>query len=367
MQISFFVPRCTPDNSHGRYVIELASRLGLEHGVTVFAGAFWAPLRSTVECRLIPVPNRPAVARLAILWTASLVATRRKTEIVHIQGADAPVGNVVTAHCCNAAMQISVDGKSSLTRKLNYALGSRVERYCFTRSPTRTVIAVSEKVKAEIETFYGVEPKKIVVIPLGVDAGVFHPGTRGLFRQMVRAGLSIEPDDFVLSFVGGDYRLKGLTTLLGALKQLPLHVKAITVGVEPDAALRHMVAEGRLEDRVKFVGRTPEPSRYYAAADCFVLPTRYDTFSLATLEAMASGLPVVVTRAAGVSELLTDGLDSIILQDPADVVQLARQLDRLMTDDRLRKSLGEEARKSAERLSWEKVAERTLAVYRQLS
>jgi UDP-glucose:(heptosyl)LPS alpha-1,3-glucosyltransferase len=264
-------------------------------------------------------------------------------------------------------MQISADGKTSLTRRLNYALGSRVERYCFTRSPIRTVIAVSEKVKAEIEIFYGVEPKKIVVIPLGVDAAVFHPGSRDLLRQTARVGLGIEPDDFVLVFVGADYRLKGLMTLLGALKQLPRHVKALTVGVEPDAALRHLVADGGLEDRVKFVGRTSEPNRYYAAADCFVLPTRYDTFSLATLEAMASGLPVIVTRAAGVSELLTDGLDSIILQDPADVGQLARQLSRLMADDRLRKTLGEEARKAAEELSWEKVAERTLAVYRQLS
>lgn len=367
MQISFFVPRCTPDNSHGRYVIELAKRLGSEHQVTVFAGAFWTPLRSMVKCRLIPVANRPAVARLATLWAASLVTTKRRwADVVHIQGADAPVGNVVTAHCCNAAMQISADRKSSLTRRLNYALGSRVERYCLTRSLTRTVIAVSEKVRAEIETFYGVESKKIVVIPLGVDAAAFHPGVSDQFRSTVRAELGLQADDFVVIFVGGDYRLKGLLNLLEALKQLPPRLKVIGVGVEPDAALKDLMVQGRLEDRVRLVGRTPEPSRYFAAADCFALPTRYDTFSLATLEAMACGLPVIVSRAAGVSEHLTDGLDSILLQEPGDVDVLARQLDRLLTDEGLRKRLGQEARKTAEGLSWEKVAERTLAVYRQL-
>jgi hypothetical protein len=132
MQISYLVPRCTPDNSHGRYVIELSKRLGSEHSVTVFAGAFWAPLRSVVKCRVMPVVNRPAVARLATLWATSfLVAKRRRPEIVHIQGADAPVGNVVTAHCCNAAMQIAAQGKGRLSRRLNYALGSCVERYCY--------------------------------------------------------------------------------------------------------------------------------------------------------------------------------------------------------------------------------------------
>ena len=156
------------------------------------------------------------------------------------------------------------------------------------------------------------------------------------------------------------------TNLLEALKQLPPSFKVIGVGVEPDATLKDLVVQGRLEDRVKLVGRTLEPRRYYAAADCFALPTRYDTFSLATLEAMACGLPAIVSRAAGVSEHLTDGLDSIVIQEPGEVDVLARQLDRLMTDESLRKNLGEEARKTAEGLSWEKVAERTLAVYRQL-
>src|SRR5947209_4782275 len=105
MRISFFVPRCTPDNSHGRYVIELARRLGREHSITVNAGAFWPPLRSVARCISLPVPNRPAIARLAALWTTSVVTARRQVaDIVHVQGADAPVGNIVTAQYCNSVM-----------------------------------------------------------------------------------------------------------------------------------------------------------------------------------------------------------------------------------------------------------------------
>ena len=85
MRISFFVPRCTPDNSHGRYVIELVKRLGVQLPVTVYAGAFSPLLRSMARCRFLPVPNRPAMARLE--WagvnsgTASGVELRRRLRI----------------------------------------------------------------------------------------------------------------------------------------------------------------------------------------------------------------------------------------------------------------------------------------------
>jgi UDP-glucose:(heptosyl)LPS alpha-1,3-glucosyltransferase len=200
-----------------------------------------------------------------------------------------------------------------------------------------------------------------------VDSAAFHPGARDQLRLTTRAELAFQADDFVVVFVGGDYRLKGLVTLLEALLRLPRPIKLIAVGVEPDAALKNLIDQGGLETRVRFVGRIPDPRRYYAAAECFVLPTRYDTFSLATLEAMASGLPVIVTTAAGVSEYLADGQDSIILQDPGDVAMLVRHLDRLMTDEALRRVMGENARRTAEGFSWDKVAERTLAVYRKVA
>ncbi len=366
MRISFCVPRCTPDNSHGRYVVELAKRMAREHLVTVYAGAFWAPLRSAVECRLLPVPNRPAVARLAALWSASTVtSTLRRADIVHIQGADAPVGNVVTAHCCNAAMRDAANGGASAIRKLNYAIGIAAEQYCLTKPSTRGVIAVSRRVKTDIETAYRVDPARIAVIPLGVDANAFHPRARELVRDPTRERLGLRRDDFVVVFVGRDYRLKGLATLLEAAHRSRQAVQVIAVGVKLDPPLKALVLEKELRGRVRFVSDAPDPAPYYAAADCFVLPTYYDTFSLATLEAMASGLPVIVSRTAGISEHLTDGHDAVVLADPRDAEALARHLDRLVDDDGLRSALGEQARKTAERFSWERVAERTLALYRQ--
>jgi UDP-glucose:(heptosyl)LPS alpha-1,3-glucosyltransferase len=367
MRISFFVPRCTPDNSHGRYVIELAKRMCGQHSVSVYAGGFWPPIRSVVRCRFLPVPIRPAVARLAALWAASLFATKRRpADIVHVQGADAPVGNVVTAHFCNSIILSGIFRSGELHRRFNYALGAAAERYCMSRSSTLRIIAVSGKVKGEIEREYGIDPRKVVVIHHGVDAEAFHPGHRARWRASVRDRLGVERDQFVVLFVGGDYRRKGLQPLLEAARRVSTAVKVLAVGVKPDAALTQFIRQNGLSSVVTFLGHTTDAASVYAAADCFALATRYDTFSLATLEAMASGLPVIVSRAAGVSEILTPGCDSLVLEDPDDVQVLAEHLGRMARDEKLRTSLGVEARKTAERHSWDGVAERTLAVYREV-
>jgi len=366
MRISFFVPRCTPDNSHGRYIIELAKRFCGEQRVTVYAGTFWPPLRSIVRCRLIPVPSRPALARLAALWTASVVVNRRQpADIVHNQGADAPVGNVVTAQFCNQAMRAVAGPDAGLYRRFNYAIGAAVEKFCMSKSSTLRVIAVSRQVKAEIEREYGVDPRKVVVIHHGVDAETFHPRDQARWRVPVRASLRLGSDEFVVLFVGGDYRRKGLVTLLEAARRVPVRVKVLAVEVKPDVALEQLVRERGLSDLVTFVASTTDIASFYAAADCFVLPTRYDTFSMATLEAMSAGLPVIVSRAAGVSELLTTDRDCILLEEAGDIETLAEHLKRLVQDKALRTVLGTEARKTAEQHSWDRVAERTLGVYRE--
>ena len=366
MRISFFIPRCTPDNSHGRYVVELAKRLGGEHHVAVYSGAFWPPLRSVVRCRRLPAVNRPALARLATLWTASVLVNKRwPSDIVHIQGADAPVGSVVTAHFCNRAMLASGDHSLGLYRRLNYTIGAAAEKYCMSKLSTRRIIAVSQQVKGEIEREYGVDPKKIVVIHHGVDAVAFHPQHRNRCRAQVRNRLGLSGDEFVALFVGGDYRRKGLVQVLEAMARVPGAVRVLAVGVKTDATLARLVRQNGGHRCVTLLGHSGDMPPLYAAADCFVLPTRYDTFSLATLEAMASGLPVIVSRAAGVTEILSPDRDCLILGDPNDVDVLAQHLTRLTQDEMLRSRLGGEARKTAELHSWDDVATRTVAVYRE--
>jgi len=366
MDIAFFVPRCTTDNSHGLYVIALALRLAKKHRVEIYSGAFAPAVQQNVACHLLPVADRPAPMRLATLWTTAKVVTsmRKRFSIVHVQGADAAVGNVVTAHYCNAAYAAEPSGAHSWTRRLNVALGSRLEHYCFSKPSTKRIIAVSKGLQDQIVEHYRVDPTRVSVIHHGIDTVRFAPSSK-VARRSAREGFGLRESDFVSLFVGGDYRRKGLPALLKAIGTLDGNAKLLAVGIEPDQPLRRLLQQDDLEHRVIFVGRTDDMLSCYAAADCFVLPTRYDTFSLATLEAMACGLPVIVSRAAGVSEILTDGIDSVILDRPEDCDALATQLARLAADESLRAGLGERARRMAERHSWDHVVAQTEAVYRE--
>lgn len=366
MRIAFFVPRCTPENSHGRYVIELAQRLAGDHRVAVYSGAFWSPLRTKIGCHFLPVLNRPTVARLAMFWSASVLAALwQRFDVVHTQGADASVGNVVLASCCNAAMGAVFGRERPIRRRINFTLGALLERYCMTKPSTRRVIAVSCKVKSEIEHHYHVDPQKVVVIPYGVDLECFQPRNRVRWRKAIRERLGLASEDFVILYVGGDYRLKGLIPLVRAVQGLGRKLKVVAVGVLPDQFLTRCLDRDGHKGQIIIVEPTAEIAPYYGAADCFVLPTLYDTFSLATLEAMACGLPVMVSRAAGLSELLTDGVDSLLLESRWNVQELTEKLSWLVADEALRNRLGQNARTTAEQHSWDQVTKRTLSVYQQ--
>ncbi len=364
MRISYLLPKCTPDNSHGRYVIELVRRIAGKHSITIYAGQFWRPLKSIANCRVLPVLQRPALARLASLWLESLLAVRcRSSDVVHVQGADAPIGNVVTAHFCNQSVRALNRSDGGVYRRFNYALGAAAEKHCFTRYSVGRIIAVSRMLKNEIVNHYGVDAEKVIVIHHGVDPEAFHPRNRLRWRETVRQSHGIGAGDCVVLYVGGDYRRKGLVTLVEALRRLPREVKVLAVGVGLDTTLNNIGSESGLAGRITFLPPTEHVGQFYAAADLFVLPTVYDTFSLATLEAMASGLPVVVSARAGVSEILRHGSDSLLLADPTDPEELAHSLRRLTSEETLRRHLGSEARSTAELHSWDRVVSETVGVY----
>jgi UDP-glucose:(heptosyl)LPS alpha-1,3-glucosyltransferase len=216
--------------------------------------------------------------------------------------------------------------------------------------------------KNEIVHHYGVEAGKTVVIHHGVDTEAFHPRNRSRWREGIRSAYGVRSGESVALFVGGDYRRKGLTTLVKAVRRLP-SVKVFAVGVKPDGELHSISKANGLEDRIIFLPGTEHVAQFYAAADFFVLPTSYDTFSLATLEAMASGLPVVVSSGAGVSEILNQNSDCLLLDDPTNVEELGYSLGRLLHETGLKEHLGSEARSTAERHSWERVVEETVRVY----
>ncbi|MBI2933665.1 MAG: glycosyltransferase family 4 protein [Planctomycetes bacterium] len=215
----------------------------------------------------------------------------------------------------------------------------------------RIVQAVSERVKREAMEHYGVDPARIVVMHNGVDTSRFHPDLRR-HRATMLAELGLPADAFVTLFVGSGARRKGLATALRAFELLSdPRDHLIVVGDAPASSSA---------PRVRFVGVRPDIERFYGTADALLLPTLYDPFPNVCLEALASGVPVVVTRVAGVSEIITDGVDSFVVDDPGEPVAIADRLRRIRSSgDAMRRA----ARALAERHPIERYVEETLALY----
>jgi len=188
-------------------------------------------------------------------------------------------------------------------------------------------------------------------------------------RAQARHTLAVEGDPLVL-FVGRLSRQKGADILLDAwvrfVKRRP-PARLLVLGEGPDeAGLRRRAEELGIAGTVDFRGLRRDVGPHYAAADFFVLPSRYEGFPNVLLEAMAAGLPVIATRVSGSEDAIEDGRNGILVP-PGEAEPLLEALSALADNSRLREMMGAEARKTAEaRYDINQIAEQTLAFYREL-
>jgi glycosyltransferase involved in cell wall biosynthesis len=159
----------------------------------------------------------------------------------------------------------------------------------------------------------------------------------------------------------GDFR-KGVMTCIRALSQLPSGTLRC-IGSTPPRAYAAFARELAVADRVEFFGPTDNIASQYRCADALLLPTPYDGFGMVVLEAMASGLPVIVSREAGAAELITHSENGLILDHKEELPQLMRQLQ---SDHGLAAKLREQGRKTALEHSWDEVARATMAIYEEV-
>ncbi len=244
-----------------------------------------------------------------------------------------------------------------------------VERRLFTTHRPARVIANSELGKRHLIETFAYPADQIHVVRHGVDHDLFNPATRARLRPKARAAWSLPDDALVLAFVGNNWPLKGVPTILaamGRLKQRPgtPPVKLLLAGKGKPAYAQQWAAAAGVKDDLVLVGPTQHVEEVYAAADVFVLPTHYDPFAVVTLEAMAMGLPVVTTAANGAGELVEDGQEGFVLKDPDDPAALADHLTTL-TDDATRTRLGTAAMERARPFTHEANAQATLVVLHQ--
>jgi UDP-glucose:(heptosyl)LPS alpha-1,3-glucosyltransferase len=242
-----------------------------------------------------------------------------------------------------------------------YALAA--EKRLFASPRLRAVICNSKMVRDEIRARFGVAEDRLPVIYNGVDLDAFHPRLREELRAPARAELGVPDAAMAYVFVGAGFERKGVSRLLRAFRR-GADPGAHLIVVGNDRREARARAEARdLGARVHFLGGRDEVRPWYAAADAFVLPTLYDPFPNAALEAMACGLPVITTRQCGAAELLRQD-ESGMICDALDEDALAAFM-RALEPQRAR-AMGARARQTAEAYGLDTMAQKLLALYRAL-
>jgi UDP-glucose:(heptosyl)LPS alpha-1,3-glucosyltransferase len=356
-----------------RVLAELVRRLHPEWRVVVIATEVAVDLRPFVDWRRVRVPRRPFPLRFVMfLLLGSLRLARTRTDLVHTCGAIvANRVDVATVHLCHAGFWQATGAlapkSARLIRKVNTTvarvLALMAERWSYRPRRLRVLAAVSRGVAAELARHYPSVPVRLT--PNGVDVERFGPdaGT----RDRVRRELDVASDVVVALFVGGDWEHKGLSTAIkgvAAARDGGAELELWVVGQGQEPRFRDLAKRAGVADSVRFFGVRADVSRFYQAADIFILPTAYETFSLVAHEAAACALPVVATRVSGIEELIGDDEAGMLAARTPKAMGAA--IARLAADAALRQSMGNEGRRRATTLTWEHSAAAVVGLYDSL-
>jgi len=248
-----------------------------------------------------------------------------------------------------------------------------VERFLITKATK--IIAASENEGKYLEYLYDTPKEKIVVIPPGVDTELFRPMDSAVAKEHIHVPLTQK----LILFAGRIEPLKGIDVLLYAMKivlaknpSYPVCLCIVGGDIsQPSSAwsqthralddLRKLLG---LTASVTFVGQKPqhELPYYYNAADMVVMPSHYESFGMAALEAMACGVPVITTNVTGISSLIDEKHASLIttVNNP---LLLASQIEYFLHQPHKRAEIGASLRKNVMDLSWSHIANKMDSVY----
>jgi len=331
-----------------RYSIALVEQLASRHEVHVFAqtishnhpGVTYHPI-------FLPLKRPRWINQLWFAY-ATWRATRSGFDIVHSHE-NSWHGNVQTVHVLPVKHNLFA-GRKGLDlwmRRLKVCTSPRLLVYLWLEAARyaprlrRGVVLASDTLRGVMEASYPQARSAMQVIAPGVSDV---PGRASApEQQTARAALKLPAQGAGLLFVGNDFRKKGLPALLDALVLLPENCWLAVVGEgEQGAAMRQRVANLSLGGRVHFLGALQQMEVAYQAADCLVHPTLEDTYAMVVLEAMAHGLPVVVSGAkyCGISAELTDGVNALLLEDPESASAIASAVASVMTDHNMANTVG---------------------------
>lgn len=305
------------------------------------------------------------IGRAVVVPLFTLAATRalaHHPDALVISHGDSLKGDLLIVHAVNAQSLAEKRAAGSWRWLLNpmHLWVALRDRFMIGGLRYRAFVAVSERVTAELQRFYRVPSSRVHVISNGIDLHRFSRNEQA--GQAIRHEFGIPKHARVLLFVGHEFHRKGLAHVVGALDRLGDEVRLLVVGSDNPAPYRKLTRKA--QDRLIFAGSRSDMPALYSAADAFVLPTSYETFSLVCMEAMACGVPVFATPAGGIEDYLRDGINGFRVR--MDAEDIATRIAAVLDDPALLQRLRDGARATAQRYGWDEVGLRYIELLRQI-
>lgn len=353
------------------YSVALVQQLAARHEIHVFAQESNQPVTGVTYHQVFCLSRKPRWINQLLFAIATWWHTRTGFDVVHSHE-NTWHGQIQTIHVRPLRYNL-LHGRRGLRRALRWlkvALSPRLITYVwleclrFRPAPARRVVATSETLKDECAQAYPASRPWLSVVTPGT-----HLQQDKLTRAEARRQLDLPPEAPLLLFVANDYARKGLDALLRAMAMLPSDVHLVVAGnPAPIPRYRQLAEQLGLLRRVHFLGSRNDLTPVYFAADCLAHPTLEDSFAMVVLEAMAHGLPVVVSGPAycGISRQLQDGVQALLLSDPRDAASLAGRVNTLLAQPALAQQLRQHALAFAQLHSWESAALQYEHLYQQV-
>jgi glycosyltransferase involved in cell wall biosynthesis len=378
VRIAVFDFKITRNNPIGSCHLAMLRALAGEHDFTVFAVEFENPNPEKIKFVRVPAPQRP-LALLFVVYhfmapLCFLLYRLRggaKFDLVQALESNLSFGDLLYSHFCHRMYlkhhwnKSGAKGLRGWFRWLDHKLHAWMESFTYPRA--KQVVVPSRGLARELRAEFPYIEDKLTVLPNPISLPRLQMPAE-FDRSAFRHSLGVEDGDLIALFVAlGQFERKGLPLVLQALGAAGMErVKLVVVGGEADLIARYSerAAKDQVGDQVKFVGMQSDVRPYLWSSDVFVFPSLYETFSLVTYEAAASGLPIVVSQLYGVEDLLRDGDNGFLIE--TTVAGVREGLERILAlSPADRRAMGQRARLAASACSEEHFVDAWRAFYLQ--
>ncbi|MGD0021060.1 MAG: glycosyltransferase family 4 protein [Smithellaceae bacterium] len=245
-----------------------------------------------------------------------------------------------------------------------------VEKKLVEEGNCKKFIAVSNLTKDIFLKEYKVDPEKVAVINPGVDLNEYAAEDKELCRREIRKEYRVSPDELVILFASMNFEIKGLDAVMLALARLKTRggkFKLIIAGKGNIRKYSQMARKTQIADSVVFTGTLNKEKliKLYLAGDMYIMLSKFDTFGMVVLEALAAGLPVIISGNVGARDLVREGENGFVINDTSDADYVATKIEALL-DENIRRAMVQAAYHTAEQNSWDMVTEKYQEIYSSL-